>query len=286
MSSSIMWFSIALMVACLLIRKENKIAEIVCGAAWLLFGIYWVTLIPFYIEKPDYTNVALIVALFLFCLLMAFFAARTFKNPVRRENSRHSEALASDKKMDTFFNMTKLVAIICIIYMPFKLIAPLNQMMIGSVAAQTVYILNVLGYDAIHLAYDQITYNGIFVVVILACTAIESIAFFTGLLLTAQESSPKRKMTVFLITVPAIYILNLLRNIFIVASYGDMWFGPNSFEIGHHYIAKAGSGLVLIVLAYITLKLLPELMDMILDAYDLASDEIKQILRIGKKEKN
>ena len=286
MSSSIMWFSVVLMVACLLIRKENKIAEIVCGAAWLLFGIYWVTLIPHYMGKPDYTNVTLIVVLFLFCLLMAFFAARTFKNPVRTENSRHPEALESDKKMNTFFNMTKLVVIICIVYMPFKLIGPLNQMIIGNVAAQTVYLLNVLGYDAVQIAYDQIAYNGIFVSVILACTAIESIAFFTGLLLTAQESSPKRKMLVFMITVPVIYILNLIRNIFVVASYGDMWFGPNSFEIGHHYIAKAGSGIALVVLAYVTLKLMPELMDMILDAYDLAIGEIKQILKIEKKEKN
>ena len=285
MSSSIIWFSIVLMVACLLIRKENKITEVVCGAAWLLFGIYWATLIPFYIEKPDYTNVVLIVALVLFCVLLAFFAARAFKSPIRRENPKHKESVELDKKVNTFFNLTKLVAVVCIVYMPFKLIAPLNQMIIGSVAAQTVYLLNVLGYEAVQLTYDQIAYNGIFVSVILACTAIESIAFFTGLVLVAQESSSKRKMTVFLIAVPAIYILNLVRNIFVVASYGDMWFGPNSFEIGHHYIAKAGSGIVLIVLAYFTLKMLPELMDMILDVYDLAMDEIKMIFKIGKKEK-
>ena len=284
MSSSIMWFSVVLMIACLLIRKENKIAEIVCGAAWLLFGIYWVTLIPHYLEIPDYTNIILIIVLFLFCLLMALFAARAFKSPIRRENPKHKDSIELDKKVNTFFSMTKLVAIICLVYMPFKLIGPLNQMIIGSVAAQTVYLLNILGYNAVQITYDQIAYNGIAVTVILACTAIESIAFFTGLMLTARESSSKKKMIVFLIAVPSIYILNLLRNIFVVASYGDLWFGPNSFEIGHSYIAKAGSGIVLIILAYITLKMLPELMDMILDAYDLAVDEIKLLLNI-KKEK-
>jgi Predicted membrane protein len=285
MSSSIMWFSIVLMVACLLIRKEQKIAEVICGAAWLLFGIYWAMLIPFYVEKPDYTNVVLIVALVLFCLLLAFFAARAFKSQIRRENPKHKDSIELDKKVNTFFNLTKIAAVICIVYMPFKLIAPLNQILIGSVAGQTVYLLNMLGYEAVQVAYDQIAYNGIFVIVILACTAIESIAFFTGLVLIAQESSPKRKMTVFLIAVPAIYLLNLLRNIFVVASYGDLWFGPNSFEIGHSYIAKAGSGIALVVLAYFTLKMLPELMDMILDAYDLAADEMKLILKIGKREK-
>ena len=282
MSSSIMWFSIVVMIACLLLRKDNKIAEIMCGAAWLLFGLYWITLIPHYYSIPDYVNISLIIALFLFCLLLSLFAARAFKSKIRRENPSHPESQKLNKKMDVFFNLTMLVVVVCLVYMPFKLFEPLNHMLIGSVAYQTVYSLNILGYSAVQSAYDQIAYNGIFVNVILACTAIESIALFAGLVL-AVKSSSKRKMTVFLITVPTIYILNLLRNMFIVVSYGDMWFGPNSFEIGHNYLGKAGSGIVLVVLAYVALKLLPELMDMIIDLWDLSADEIKLIFNRQKK---
>lgn len=280
MSSSIMWFSVALMVACLLIRKDNKIAEILCGAAWLLFGLYWITLIPGFYEKGDYTNIILVVLLFLFCLLLSLFASRAFKDKTRRENPKHPDAETLDKKVAAFFDLTRLVAVICIVYMPFKLISFLNHMLIDSVASQTVFLLNTFGYDAVQIAYDQIAYNGISVSVILACTAIESLAFFTGLVLTARRSPPKRRTLAFLVTVPVIYLLNLARNVFVIVSYGDIWFGPNSFEIGHHYIAKAASGIALIVLAYAVLKLLPELMDLVLDLWTLVTDELRLILKI------
>jgi len=283
-----MWISVAVMVVCLLFKKDNKIAEILGGVAWLLFGFYWVTLIPFFYEKADYVNIILVVLLFLFCLLLSLFAVRSFKNKMRPENPDHPAAESSDKKdkkdkkAAAFFDLTKLVAVVCIIYMPFQWIGFLNHALIESVASQTVYLLNVFGYDAVQTAYDKIAYNGTFAGVILACTAIESIAFFTGLVLTARRSGPKRQALAFLAVVPTIYVLNLVRNAFVVASSGDLWFGVNSFEIAHHYIGKAGSGVVLIVLAYVTLKLLPELMDTGSDLKDLVADEVKGIFKINQ----
>jgi len=77
--------------------------------------------------------------------------------------------------------------------------------------------------------------------------------------------------------------MNLARNIFIVAAYGDMWFGPNSFEIAHTYIAKAASGIALVVLAYVAMRLLPELMDMVVEIFEWGIDEVKRVLRIKPK---
>jgi len=283
MSSGLLWFSIAIMAACLLFKKNLKIAELFCGAAWVLFGLYWLTLVPAFYEKGDYVNILLVCLLFLFCLLLAHFAARAFTDKTQRGGPHYPNAKESDKKVGAFFDLTKLVAIVCIIYMPFQLIVYLNHALIENVAVQTVYLLNVFGYDAVQTAFDQIAYNGTLVSVILACTAIESIAFFTGLVLTAHASGPGRKTLVFLATVPVIYVLNLIRNAFVVVSFGDLWFGASSFEIAHHYIAKAGSGIVLIVLAYATLKLLPELMDTGADLRDLVVDEVKRILNSEKK---
>ena len=285
MSSSIMWFSIVLMVAALFLRKDNKLSEMICGASWLLFGVYWVTLIPYFYSKPDYTNIVLVLLLFGFCLLVANFMAYAFKNPIRKSDPKNPVSKALDHKVSRLFNLTKLIAIVCIIYMPFSLIGPLNQMIIGSVASQTVSILNLLGYNAVHLAYDTIGYSGIVVTVILACTAIESLAFFTGLILAVPHSNSRTKMILFFITVPLIYLMNLARNIFIVVAYGDLWFGPNSFEIAHTYIAKGASGIALVVLAYISMKMLPELMDMVVDIFEWGIDEIKRVLRIKPNEK-
>ncbi|WNY27950.1 hypothetical protein MmiEs2_01290 [Methanimicrococcus stummii] len=281
MTTSLLWFSVALMVASLLLKKDMKIAEIICGASWLIFGFYWITLIPYYYAKADYTNIVLTILLFTFCVLVAHFAARAFKSGAKNPNSKSPESVLMNDRVKLIFDLTKLIAVVCIIYMPFSLFTPLNHLIIETVTTQTVDILNFLGYNAKMVAYDTISYNGIKVSVILACTAIESIAFFTGLIL-AVPGTPKKKLTVFMLTVPVIYVLNLLRNIFIVAAYGDMWFGANSFEIAHHYIGKAGSGVALVILAYITMKLLPGLIDNVLGLWDLFIDEIKYILRIQK----
>ncbi|WNY24253.1 hypothetical protein MmiHf6_15830 [Methanimicrococcus hongohii] len=282
MTTSLLWFSVALMVASLLLKKDNKISEMICGAGWLIFGFYWITLIPYYYAKADYTNIILTIPLFAFCLLIAHFAARAFKNQTRKEMPKHADSVLLTERVGLMFDLTKLIAIVCIIYMPFSLYTPLNHFIIESVAVQTVELLNILGYNASLIDFDTIGYNGIRVSVVLACTAIESIAFFTGLIV-AVPGTRKRKALTFMATVPVIYFLNLFRNIFIVAAYGDMWFGENSFEIAHHYLGKAGSGIVLIILAYITMRLLPDLIDTVLGLWDLFVDEVRHILRMKPK---
>ena len=100
--------------------------------------------------------------------------------------------------------------------------------------------------------------------IILACTAIESIALFFGLIVSVRAPF-KRLASAFLVSVPAIYILNLLRNVFVVNAYGMLWFGEpeTSFYIAHTVIAKAGSLIALFLIAYAVLKILPEIIDMI-----------------------
>ncbi|WNY25347.1 archaeosortase A [Methanolapillus millepedarum] len=285
MGTELLWISIALMIISLLLYKEKKIFEVFCGAAWLLFGVYWLSLIPHYYEISDYTNIFLVILLFLFCLILAIFIGHAFKDKSRETNPESPRSAALEKKVQLFFDVTKLVAVVCLIYMPFKMIEPVNHFLIDMVAVQTTFLLNLFGYDAVQTAYNTISYNGISVTIILACTAIESIAFFAGLVLSVRTKNTKNKVLAFLLTVPMIYVLNLFRNVFVVAAYGDMWFGADSFLIAHHYIAKAGSAIALIVLAYITLKLLPEVMDMTLGLWDLVADEIRRILKMGKKEK-
>ncbi|MDR2944426.1 MAG: archaeosortase A [Methanosarcinales archaeon] len=285
MTTSLLWFSVALMAAAILLRKDNKIAEIISGAGWLIFGFYWVTLIPHYYAKADYVNIALAVSLFLFCLVLANFTARAFKNETRRKYPKHADSVLLDNRIDVFFSLTKMIAVVCIVYMPFYLFPPLNHLIIETVAAQTVDLLNFFGYGAVSADFDTIAYKGIYVSVVLACTAIESIAFFTGVILAIPGSS-KSKGTAFLLTVPVIYLLNLARNAFIVAAYGGMWFGADSFEIAHHYIGKAGSGFALIIFSYATMKLLPDLIDVVLRLWELVVDEIRFILKMKPKSKD
>jgi len=61
----------------------------------------------------------------------------------------------------------------------------------------------------------------------------------------------------------SIYILNILRNGFVLMAYGWSWFGRDSFEIAHNLIAKIGSTLALLAISYLVFMLLPELLSLI-----------------------
>jgi len=110
--------------------------------------------------------------------------------------------------------------------------------------------------------------------IILACTAIESIALFSGIISSAAGVSAAQKFRAFMISVPVVYILNLIRVSFTASAYGLSWFGTpdESFHISEHIITKAGSLLALFLISYMVFKILPEVSDMI--------DGVQKIMRI------
>jgi len=69
-----------------------------------------------------------------------------------------------------------------------------------------------------------------------------------------------------LVTVVPIYFLNLIRNASVVYMVGS---GMVSFELAHNVIGKTGSLLALIVLLFVTFKVVPELYDEILSIITL-----------------
>jgi archaeosortase A len=104
--------------------------------------------------------------------------------------------------------------------------------------------------------------NGRSVEIILACTAIESIALFAGVIISVRASL-HRKIAALAVSTFAIYSLNIIRNAFVMAAYGESWFGDDSFAVAHNIIAKAGSIVALLAIAYLVFALLPELLSVI-----------------------
>jgi archaeosortase A (PGF-CTERM-specific) len=142
----------------------------------------------------------------------------------------------------------------------------LQQWLIENVAAQTTDLLHLFGVDAMR-SQDLIVYNNMPVTIIFACTAIQSMVLFVGMIGALSTVSLKRKAVALLVTVVPIYFLNLIRNASVVYMIGS---GMTSFEMAHNVIGKAGSLLALIVLLFITFKIVPELYDEILGIIDLA----------------
>ena len=213
--------------------------------SWTTFGVFWLLNLPYYLSISDYFNSALMVAAFSLFTLLGLTILR-----------------AND---DVFPRLTFIAAISSLIYFTFAE-TMLGKELIKIVATQTSILASFLGYE-FTVKEDLIYYNDKIVQIILACTGIESISLFAGISLGA-EGRVVNKLKAFLVSVPVIYMLNLLRNTFIILAYGDSWFGENSFYIAHHVISKLLATVALIIIAMQVFKYLPNFAEDIFKAKD------------------
>lgn len=240
--------SIAAML--LFIVLKNRL---VGGVAWAIFGVAWIVKVPYYISINDYFNTSLVVLAFLFFVLLGVTIA------------------TSKEYMQVFLDVTAFSALAALVYFPFTFNNFLNQAIIEIVADQTVILANWLGFQMVRMG-DVILLNDHRIQIILACTGIESMALFAGATLGIKANSNSKKVKAFLISVPVIYFLNLIRNIFVILSFSYSWFGENSFYIAHHVISKILATVALILISLGVFKMLPELADLIFGIKEAIAD--------------
>lgn len=159
----------------------------------------------------------------------------------------------------------------------------LKEGLIELVADQSLGLLTLFGIDAVR--YEAtIVYSNTPITIIFACTAIQSMVLFIGMIGALPALSVKRKGLALVVTVIPIYFLNLIRNAGVVYLVGS---GLTSFELAHNVIAKIGSLAALIALLFLTFRIIPELYDEIMGIFDLTKRKgpIEQWLRalFGKK---
>ncbi|PAV11972.1 archaeosortase A [Methanosarcina spelaei] len=287
MIESILWLAVGLMVASSVIPRTLRVRKLVGGIGWGVFSIHWSYQPLHYLKIMDYANVLLTIVVTLFCLLVAYIMFLEYrKGPLKIRNNRevlHSKFSAQDEAdfLDITSMLTSASALGALVYFPFANFAFLNTWIIGGVTSQVLWILHYFEIPAYMKAWNMISLNGYTVEIILACTAIESIALFMGLIGSVRAPLNRLAMA-FVVSVPVIYILNLIRDIFVVVAYGEQWFGADSFIIAHNYIAKAGSGIALFVISYAVLRILPELFGMIDGLWVILSIEMKSLLRMSE----
>ena len=113
----------------------------------------------------------------------------------------------------------------------------------------------------------SIWYNGSYVVtIIFACTAIQAMVVFVGMIAALQKVAIKRKIYGLLVTVVPIYFLNLLRNALVTFLVAN---NIADFNVAHNYIAKIGALIAMIILLLILVKIIPEILDEIFCLTDL-----------------
>lgn len=284
MIESVLWLAVGLMIASSAIPRTLRVRKLIGGIGWSVFSIHWGYQPLHYIETQDYANVGLTFLFALFCLLVAYIMLQEYrKGPLILKNDKEVMHLGvstetENASLDITSMLTSASALGALVYFPFAIFPSLNTWIIGNVTSQVTWFLQYFGFPAYMESWNTITLNGYTVEIILACTAIESIALFMGLI-GSVRASLSRLAPAFIVSVPVIYVLNLIRDIFVVVAYGEQWFGTDSFIIAHNYIAKAGSGIALFLISYAVLKILPELLGMIDGLWVILSEELKYLLR-------
>lgn len=250
MLAYVLWVAIVLLLVASVYHGRTRM--LIGAAGWWAFSVHWLLQPTHYIEIADWYNVAITIGAALLCMLVGYLMLEHYRG--HTQPSQH-----------TLLTLTAACAISGVVYFTFAEVGVLRTWIREMVAYQTVWLIGMLGYDATLVPPWHIEVQGFDIEIVLACTAIESMALFTGLIL-AVNAPPLKKLKALLVSVPVIYVLNLFRNTFVSIATGYLWFSHDpytSFYIAHTMLAKVGSTLALIVIAYLVLKILPELLDVI-----------------------
>jgi len=247
-----LFLGLILLGAGFLIKKKVGSALKISG--WALFSFFW-ALLPCFLYTSEGGDVFNAVVCIIGVYILIYMA--------------YQEWLSIKK--DEYVSCLNWIAggtfIAGIIYFTIDsgLFPEIKKGLITVVASQSNSLLNILGIDSIREG-SMILYNQTPITIIFACTAIQAMVLFVGMIGALGSVNIKRKLFAISITVIPMYFLNLVRNASVVFLVGG---GITSFHIAHNVLSKAGALITLIALLFVTFKIVPELYDEILGIFDL-----------------
>jgi archaeosortase A (PGF-CTERM-specific) len=265
MMENVLWISIALMLISCIISEKYKIRKIIGSIGWGIFSIHWAHHTIEFAAEYD-INAILAATFVIFCLNISYTIMKEY---LTNKSYVH-------KSLEVTKMTTSIVAVSSLFYFPFEKIDLLYTGLITIVTKHTIDLLELLNTTVTPNIWYLITVNDLTVRIILGCTGIEGIALFMGLI-TAVKIPPKRFLIAFLSSIPVIYALNLVRNVFIILAFEGQWFGYHSFWIAHDFLGKIGSGIALFLIAFIVLNIIPELLDLVQGLWNLNINQINNI---------
>jgi len=246
-----LYISLGLLLIGFLIDKK-KISNLIKIIGWGLFAFFWATQpnTLYFGEDGDLVN-AFIASVGVFLLFyMAYHEWLSIK---------------LKKGLNCLNWIAGVAAIAGIIYFGIEL-TPLAMQLRLIVASQSGGLLNLFTGEVV-VEGVNIYYKQAFIELIFACTAVQSMVLFVGMILPMKNVTVKKKVMGLLVTVVPIYFLNLVRNALVTYLTGE--FGHEFFSAAHNYIGKGGSLIAMILLLFIVIKILPEMFDEILNLTDI-----------------
>ena len=233
------------------IKKEgigNKIKII----GWMVFAFYWSTQpTALYLgEEGDVVNAFICIA---GVYVLSYIAYHEWLSLKRKENIGCLNWIAG------------ACCLAGIIYFGIEL-TPLEMWLREVVAAHSIWFLRAI-------TGEQVIHNGVYFIyksasieLIFACTAVQSMVIFVGMILPLPNVEIKRKCYGLLVTVIPIYFLNIIRNALVTYLVGN---DITDFNMAHNVIGKGGSLIALVILLFIVIKIVPEVFDEIIRLTDL-----------------
>ncbi|WP_331234701.1 archaeosortase A [Natronorarus salvus] len=249
--------------------RDPSLGRRAMAGAWVLFAGFWLLMIPFFaFEHRSVIQTVLVAIGVPACLAVAYH-------------------LSSGRV--SLLVLSRAVTVALVIYIPFETVTPLHDGLIEVVAAQTEWGLAALGTEY-EFVDDDRGLRSLFVFpgtetasggaystrIVFACTGIGSMAIFGGL--TAAVRAPlRRRLAALGLAIGAIWVMNVVRNVFIAHSSGEQLFahealvGPVmtvfglsdpvrvSFFVADRILSQGLAVVALLALFWVVLKLLPEL---------------------------
>ena len=260
--------------------RERLLARRITAGAWAMFALFWLLYVPFFVfEHRSIIQAVLALIAVPACLLVGY-------------HLYHGR--------DSLLVLSKAGAVMGVIYLPFETIPLFHNTLIEVVTRQTELAIQALGYSP-DIDYSEDGLRNIILfhhetgetfgsIIIFACTGIGSMAIFGGLIAAVDEPL-RRRLGALVFTIATIWVLNIVRNVFIALSHGMQWwqydiligpvmfmFGLNnvnrvSFFFADRIVSQALAVVVLVIIFWIVLKLLPSLSIIVEDLLYLLTGE-------------
>ncbi len=259
-------------------KFPEKIGHNLSIVGWLLLGFFWWIQVEHYILANDPVNG------FICALAMPFFGYLAIHEYL---------SIRWNSKYEPLRWLAAMTVVAGGIYFFVERVPILSGWLIQVVAEQSIWILNSfdfstslgsLDYGEGSRYYRPVSENeevlisveagewrspdSISLSIVLACTALQRMIIFVGGVV-CNKAPLKRRFYAFLATVPAIYLLNLIRNAGVIwLTYEHIW-GDDTFFLAHSVLGKVGSLIALVFLAIAVFHFLPEMQESILGVIDL-----------------
>ncbi len=120
--------------------------------------------------------------------------------------------------------LSRAASVAMVIWVPFALVPLLRDALISVVVTLAFALITALGHHPRMLAWDVIAENAFSNQIILGCTGILAIAMMLGLVFSEKSLSGKQVLLSFVLIVPLIFLLNLVRVAVVFIAVSDQWF--------------------------------------------------------------